>query len=98
MTNTKQTVLKFDAQDSVPELSVTMVDDKILVRPDETAQCSGWVVAVGPGCATVYGQRVSLEARVGDIVRFAPFDASDVKIGDEELRVLKHGDILAILR
>jgi len=55
----------------------------------------GEVVAVGPGRLSDDGKRIAMDVKVGDIVIYAKYGGTDVKIDDEELVILREGDILA---
>ncbi len=52
------------------------------------------VVAVGPG-ATVDGQIVPMELKVGDKVLMSKYAGTEVKLDGEEYIILKQGDVLA---
>ncbi len=55
----------------------------------------GEVVAVGPGRVTDDGKRIALDIKVGDMVIYARYGGSEVKIDDEEFVILRESDILA---
>ncbi len=55
----------------------------------------GKVIAVGPGRVTDDGTRIALDVKVGDIVIYAKYGGSEIKIDDEELIILRESDILA---
>ena len=55
----------------------------------------GEVVAVGPGRLSDDGKRIAMDVKVGDIVIYAKYGGTDVKIDDEELVILRESDILA---
>lgn len=54
------------------------------------------VIAVGPG-RYEDGKRIPLDVQVGNKVVFAKYSGTEVKVGDEELLILREADILAIL-
>ena len=54
------------------------------------------VVAVGPG-KTEDGETVQMQVAVGDKVIFSKYAGTEVKLGDDEYIIVKHGDILAIV-
>ena len=56
----------------------------------------GEVVAVGPG-RVEDGKRVELEVKVGDRVIYSKYAGTEVKVGDQELLILRESDILAIV-
>ena len=54
------------------------------------------MIAVGPG-RYEDGKRIPLDVQVGNKVVFAKYSGTEVKVGDEELLILREADILAIL-
>ncbi|MGQ9515653.1 MAG: co-chaperone GroES [Anaerolineae bacterium] len=57
----------------------------------------GEVLAVGPGRMGEDNQRIPMEVKVGDIVLFAKYAGTEVKIKDEKYLILKESDVLAIV-
>ena len=55
----------------------------------------GEVLAVGPGRIGEDGKRIVPDVKVGDIVIYAKYGGTDIKIDDEELVILRESDILA---
>ncbi len=55
----------------------------------------GKVVAVGPGKLSEEGKRIALDVKVGDIVIYAKYGGTELKVDDEELMILRESDILA---
>jgi len=55
----------------------------------------GKVIAVGPGRVTDEGKRIPMDVEVGDIVVYAKYGGSEIKIDDEELIIMHESDILA---
>ena len=55
----------------------------------------GEVIAVGPGRMSDEGKRIAMEVKVGDRVLYAKYGGTEIKIEDEELIILREGDILA---
>ena len=55
----------------------------------------GEVLAVGPGRIGEDGKRIVPDVKVGDIVIYARYGGTDIKIDDEELVILRESDILA---
>ena len=58
----------------------------------------GTVVAIGPGRLNEQGKRVALEVKTGDAVLYAKYAGTEVKIGGEDLLILKETDVLAIVK
>ena len=67
-----------------------VLPDTVKERPQE-----GEILAVGPGRLTEDGKRVAMEVKVGDIVIYAKYGGTEIKIEDEELIILRESDILA---
>ena len=54
------------------------------------------VLAVGPG-GVVDGKEVKMQVKVGDRVIYSKYSGTEVKLGDDELIIVKQNDILAII-
>ena len=67
-----------------------VLPDTVKEKPQE-----GEVLAVGPGRLSEDGKRIAMDVKVGDIVLYAKYGGTEVKIDDEELIILREGDILA---
>jgi chaperonin GroES len=57
----------------------------------------GTVLAVGPGGRDDKGQRIALDAQVGDTVLFAKYGGTEIKVDGKKLLILKESDVLAIV-
>ena len=57
----------------------------------------GEVVAVGSGKTNEKGEKEPMEVKVGDIVLYAKYAGTEVKVAGEEYTILKQEDILAIV-
>ena len=58
----------------------------------------GEVLAVGPGRYDDEGEnRVPLDVKVGDIVLYAKYGGTEIKLDGEKLLILKESDVLAII-
>ncbi len=55
----------------------------------------GKVTAVGDGKFGKDGKRQALDVKKGDIVLFGKYAGSDVKVGGEDLKILRESEILA---
>ena len=55
----------------------------------------GEVLAVGPGRMSEDGKRIAMDIKVGDIVIYAKYGGTEIKIDDEELMILRESDVLA---
>jgi len=85
--------------------------DRVLVKPIEREEVTrggivvpdtakekpqeGKVLAVGDGRVSEDGKRIPLDVKVGDIVIFAKYGGTEIKIDGEELIILRESDILA---
>ena len=56
----------------------------------------GEVVAVGPGKLLEDGKVRPLDVKTGDKVLFGKYSGTEVKVGGEELLVMREDDIMAI--
>ena len=57
----------------------------------------GEIVAVGNGKITDKGEVRPLDVKVGDSILFGKYSGSEVKLGDEELLVMREDDIMAVI-
>jgi chaperonin GroES len=65
--------------------------------PDTAKERSqeGKVVAVGPGKMTDEGKSIPMDVEVGDIIIYAKYGGSEIKLDEEELIIMRESDILA---
>ncbi|MBM2824359.1 MAG: groS [Dehalococcoidales bacterium] len=68
-----------------------------IVLPDTAKEKpqDGKVLAVGPGRLSEDGKRIPMDVKAGDIVVYAKYGGTEIKIDDEDLIILREGDILA---
>lgn len=57
----------------------------------------GEVIAVGPGARNEQGQVVPLDVKAGDRVLFGKWSGTEVKIGSEDLLIMKESDIMGVV-
>jgi chaperonin GroES len=57
----------------------------------------GEVVAVGPGARDEQGKLTPLDVKPGDIVLFAKWSGTEVKLDGKELLIMKESDIMGVL-
>ena len=57
----------------------------------------GEIIAVGPGGRNEQGQLVPLDVKAGDIVLFAKWSGTEVKIDGKELLIMKESDLLGVV-
>ena len=67
-----------------------IIPDTAKEKPQE-----GEVLAVGPGRVTDDGKRIPMDVVVGDIVLYARYGGTEIKVDGEELIILRESDILA---
>ena len=92
-------------------MNIHPLDDRIVVEPLEAETKTaggilipdtakekpqkGKVVAVGPGKLLDDGKRAVPAVKKGDIVLYAKYGGSDVKVGDKEYLIMRESDVLA---
>lgn len=69
-----------------------------IVLPESAKKKSqeGTVLAVGPGKTNDKGQALPIEVKVGDTIIFAKYGGTEIKLGEEEVMILRADDILAV--
>jgi chaperonin GroES len=92
-------------------VKVQPLADRVVVRPIEREEQTktgiylpdtakekpqeGKVIAVGPGRKSEDGNVIAMAVKVGDIVIYAKYGGTEIKIDDKELMILRESDILA---
>jgi len=95
------------------KLSLKPLADRLVVEPVEKEERTasgiilpetakekpqeGTVLAAGPGRTDEDGKRIAMDVKVGDVVLYAKYAGTEVKIDDKKLLILKESDILAIV-
>jgi chaperonin GroES len=69
-----------------------IIPDTAKEKPQE-----GEVIAVGAGARNEAGALVPLDVKAGDRVLFGKWSGTEVKIGGEDLLIMKESDILGII-
>ena len=69
-----------------------IIPDSAQEKPSE-----GEIVAVGEGNRDDDGNRIALDVKVGDRVLFGKWSGTEVKIGGEDLLIMKESDIMGIM-
>ena len=85
--------------------------DRVLVKPIEKEEKTksgiylpdtakekpqeGEVLAVGPGKIADDGKRIPLDVKVGDVVLYAKYGGTEIKVDGDDLMILRESDILA---
>jgi chaperonin GroES len=91
-----------DLQPLGDRLIVEVLDEEAttasgIVLPD-TAQEKpqrGKVLAVGPGPRDEDGEYIKMDVEVGDEVIFSKYGGTEIKIGTEDVLILRESDVLA---
>ena len=67
--------------------------------PDSAKEKSqkGEVIAVGQGKVNEKGDREPMDVKVGEIVLFAKYAGTDVKVSDETLKIMSVSDVLGVI-
>ena len=70
-----------------------------IVIPDTAAEkpIRGEVVAVGSGKRLDNGDVRPLDIKVGDKVLFGKFSGTEVKVGEEDVLVMREDDVMAVI-
>jgi chaperonin GroES len=55
------------------------------------------VIAVGPGARDEDGDRINMDVKVGDIVLYARYSGTSIKLDGTEYLILKESDVLALV-
>ena len=57
----------------------------------------GTELAIGPGDRDENGKRIPMDIAAGDVVLFAKYSGTEIKVDGKKLLILRESDILAIL-
>lgn len=69
-----------------------VIPDTAAEKPDQ-----GEVIAVGPGKKDDNGKTIALDVKVGDKVLFGKYAGQGVKVGGEEVLVMREEDIMGVV-
>jgi len=94
-------------------MAIRPLSDRIVIEIiDDTEQTSGGIfipdsakekpqkgkaIAVGPGKTLDDGKKEEMEVKTGDIVLFAKYSGTDIKLDDKNLKILSVKDVLGVL-
>ncbi len=86
--------------------------DRVIVEPESAEQTtqsgivlpdtaqekpqSGKVLAVGPGRVSDDGKTIPMSVKEGDVVIYAKYGGTEIKVNGNEYLIVKESDILAI--
>jgi len=82
-------VIKPTPQEEVSKGGIVL-PDTAKEKPQE-----GKIIAVGPGRLTEDGNRIAMEVKKGDKVIYSKYAGTEFKLDNEELVIMREGDILA---
>lgn len=70
-----------------------------IIIPDSAKEkpAEGEIVAVGNGTKAEDGKVTPLDVKVGDRVLFGKWSGTEVKVGGEDLLIMKESDILGVI-
>jgi chaperonin GroES len=87
--------------------------DRLVIKPTEQEETTasglvlpetakekpqqGTVIATGPGKRDDDGKRIEMDVKVDDIVLYAKYAGTEIKIDGDKLLILKESDVLAVL-
>ena len=57
----------------------------------------GTVLSIGPGDRDEDGKRIPMDVKVGEVVLFAKYGGTEIKIDGKKLLILRESDLLAII-
>jgi len=94
-------------------MAIRPLGDKLVIKPiDDTEQTTGGifipdsakekpqkgeVLAVGAGKTLDSGEKEPMEVKVGDVVLFAKYAGTDVKVNDETFKIVSVKDVLGVI-
>ncbi|MCU0474765.1 MAG: co-chaperone GroES [Anaerolineae bacterium] len=94
-------------------MNIRPLGDRILVEPVEKEETiagglllpetakekpqQGKVLAAGAGRRDESGKRIDMDVKAGDLVLFAKYAGTEIKIDGKKLLIMKEADILGIL-
>jgi chaperonin GroES len=70
-----------------------------IIIPDTAKEkpMEGEIIAVGPGGRDENGKLVPIDVKAGDRILFGKWSGTEVKIGGEELLIMKETDIMGVI-
>jgi chaperonin GroES len=68
-----------------------------IVLPDTAKEKpqKGKVLSVGPGARDEDGKYISMDVDAGDVVIFSKYGGTEIKVGSDDVLILRESDILA---
>ncbi|NTW28348.1 MAG: co-chaperone GroES [Coriobacteriia bacterium] len=69
----------------------------ILAEGAREKPARGAVLAVGEGKRDESGKRIPMDVKVGDVVIYGKYSGQDIKVDEEEYKILRTDEIFAIV-
>ena len=69
-----------------------IIPDTAKEKPQEAE-----IIAVGPGKLDEKGNRLAVDVKAGDRVLIGKYSGSEIKLGDDDLVILREDEILAVV-
>jgi len=69
-----------------------IIPDTAKEKPSE-----GVIVSVGPGARDEAGKHIAPDVKAGDRVLFGKWSGTEVKVGGEDLLIMKESDIMGVI-
>ena len=95
-------------------MNLKPLGDRLVVKPVEQEEVTasglylpetakekpqqGKIIAVGPGARKENGDRVALDVAIDDVVLYAKYSGTSIKLDGKEYLILKESDVLAIVQ
>jgi chaperonin GroES len=93
-------------------LNYQPLGDRVIVQPEQPEQTTrsgivipdtaqekpqaGVVIAVGPGKTTDEGKTIEINVKAGDVVIYAKYGGTELKVDGNEYLIIRESDILAV--
>ena len=94
-------------------ISIKPLGNRVVVEPEEQEEMTsggivlpetakekpqkGKILATGPGERDDDGKRIPLDVKEGDIVLFAKYSGTEIKLDGKKVLILRESDLLAIV-
>jgi len=94
-------------------MNLRPLGDRMVIKPTEQEEVTssgiylpetakekpqqGTVISIGPGARDEDGKRIAMDVKVGDLVMYAKYSGTTIKLSGTEYLILKESDVLAIV-
>ena len=94
-------------------ISLKPLGNRVIVEPSEAEEVTaggivlpdtakekpqkGTILAAGPGERDEDGKYVTMDVKVGDVVLYAKYSGTEIKVDGKKLLILRESDLLAIV-